>query len=62
MDSRIFERKRRLEIGRKLIKLSKLMLVFLGNRVTVAFGTTSVHRESFIILKTTRHKEAKYDL
>ncbi len=56
----------RLEMGQKLFRLSKSMLLVFGTGVAAAIlsaaGTTPVHRESLIILKTTGHKESKHDL
>lgn len=53
-------------MGRKLLMFTQSMLVFFGTGVTAAIlsaaGTTPVLRESFIILKTTGHREAKHDL
>ncbi len=64
--SRILAMKGRLEMGRKLLRLSKSTGVFLGTGVTAAIlnaaGTIPQHKESFIILRTTEPREAKHDL
>jgi len=53
-------------MGQKLLKFSQSIFDFLGNRVIAAVlkvsGTTPVHRELFIILRTKGHKEAHHDL
>jgi len=53
-------------MGRKLFRLSKSMLLVFGTGVTAAVlsaaGTTPVHRELLIILKTKGERESKHDL
>lgn len=53
-------------MGRKLLMFTQSTLGFFGTGVTAAIlsaaGTTPVFSESFIILKTTGHSDAKHDL
>ncbi len=64
--SKILARNGRLEMGRKLFRLSKSTLLVFDTGVTAAIlsgvGTTPVHKESLIIPKTTGHSESKHDL
>lgn len=63
--SRILERKGKLEMGRKLLRLSRAMLGFFGTGVIAAVlrtvGTMPVLKDSCIILRTMGQREEKQD-